>query len=226
MIGSPTIAAGATCEVVSACARDVLFSASTGTLKLDQASSFSGTVAGMSGQDSVDFANISFATVQQASYTGTSSGGILNLTDGVHSANMAMLGDYLNLCFRHVKRRPRWQRHCRFTEKMPDRGKSNTWPRGSLRNLIGAAVFAPIPGIVASRRMSGSRFAAATIAFSNPAIRRPVPRSDQQLSIRQNELPSVSEHRCRHVRSRQDLQLSPCRRRRLYPIPTCEPAAR
>ncbi|MGA7965854.1 MAG: hypothetical protein WCB49_08215, partial [Gammaproteobacteria bacterium] len=99
MIGSPTIAAGATCEVVSACARDVLFSASTGTLKLDQASSFSGTVAGMSGQDSVDFANISFATVQQASYTGTSSGGILNLTDGVHSANMAMLGDYLNSAF-------------------------------------------------------------------------------------------------------------------------------
>ena len=98
-IGSPTIANGKTFEVVAAYAGDVTFAGSTGTLKLDQASDFSGTVTSMSGRDAIDLANIDFATVQQPTYTGTSSGGMLCVTDGTHSANAALLGNYLASTF-------------------------------------------------------------------------------------------------------------------------------
>jgi probable HAF family extracellular repeat protein len=80
-------------------ALDVLFAGNTGTLKLDDSSSFSGTVAGMFGQDTIDFADINPATVGQPSYSGTSSGGTLSVTDGSHSANIALLGNYLASSF-------------------------------------------------------------------------------------------------------------------------------
>jgi hypothetical protein len=58
-IGDPiTIDAGTTVELSSAFDGLVTFAASTGTLKLDNSSSFSGTVAGMSGQDTIDFVDI------------------------------------------------------------------------------------------------------------------------------------------------------------------------
>ncbi len=98
-IGSPTIAEGRSFEIISAYAGDVVFAGSTGTLKLDHSSDFAGTVAGMSGQDSIDFADIDFAAVHQPIYSGTSSGGVLAVTDGTHSANIALLGNYLASTF-------------------------------------------------------------------------------------------------------------------------------
>lgn len=72
---------------------------SSGTLLLDHSSDFSGTVAGMSGQDTIDFADINFTTPQAPSYSGTSSGGTLTVTDGAHTANVALLGNYLASTF-------------------------------------------------------------------------------------------------------------------------------
>ena len=72
---SLTIADGATVELSSAYAGAVTFAGSTGTLQLDNSSSFSGTVAGMTGQDTIDFADINFTKVQTPSYSGNSSGG-------------------------------------------------------------------------------------------------------------------------------------------------------
>jgi hypothetical protein len=97
--GYKTINAGATLELTSAYNGVVEFTGSTGTLKLDNSSSFSGTVAGMSGQDTIDFADINFASVQQPTYTGTSSGGTLTVTDGMHTANIALLGQYTAASF-------------------------------------------------------------------------------------------------------------------------------
>ena len=77
----------------------VTFAGSTGTLQLDNSSSFSGTVAGMTGQDTIDFADINFTKVQTPSYSGNSSGGTLTVTDGTHSANIALLGNYLASSF-------------------------------------------------------------------------------------------------------------------------------
>jgi hypothetical protein len=94
-----TIDAGTTLELSSAYNGAVTFAASTGTLQLDQSSSFSGTVAGMSGQDTLDLRDINSATVQTPTFSGNSSGGTLSVTDGTHSANIALLGNYLASTF-------------------------------------------------------------------------------------------------------------------------------
>ena len=94
-----TIAAGATVEISSAYAGAVSFAAGTGTLQLDNSASFTGTVAGMTGSDSIDFADIDPTKVQTPSYTGDASGGTLSVSDGTHSANIALLGNYLASTF-------------------------------------------------------------------------------------------------------------------------------
>ena len=94
------INAGSTLELGSAFASQVTFFGSTGTLKLDNSASFSGTVAGMTAQDTIDFADISFASVQSPSLqNATSSGGTLHVTDGTHTANIALLGNYMASTF-------------------------------------------------------------------------------------------------------------------------------
>jgi hypothetical protein len=96
---SLTVQAGNTVEVASAFTGTVTFAADTGTLKLDYPAGFAGTVAGMTGQDTVDFTDIDFTKVQQPGYSGDSSGGILTVTDGTHTAAIALLGNYLASTF-------------------------------------------------------------------------------------------------------------------------------
>ena len=94
-----TIADGATVELSSAYTGAVLFAGSTGTLQLDNSSSFAGTVAGLADQDTLDLRDINFASVHTPTYSGNSSGGTLAVTDGTHSANIALLGNYLASSF-------------------------------------------------------------------------------------------------------------------------------
>ena len=75
------------------------FHGSTGTLVLDASSSFTGTVAGMTAQDKIDFADISFATVQTHKLNATSASTTLQVTDGTHTANVVLLGNYLASTF-------------------------------------------------------------------------------------------------------------------------------
>jgi hypothetical protein len=63
-----TVDAGATLELSSAYNGTVTFAASTGTLQLDQSSSFTGTVAGLCGQDAIDFAAIGFGDNSTVGY--------------------------------------------------------------------------------------------------------------------------------------------------------------
>ena len=99
VIGPTTIAAGATAEIPSAYSGAITFAGSTGTLQLDNSSSFSGTVAGLADQDTLDLRDINFATIQTPTYSGSSSGGTLTVTDGTHTANIALLGNYLASTF-------------------------------------------------------------------------------------------------------------------------------
>jgi hypothetical protein len=94
-----TVQPGETLEVASPFSGSVTFAGATGRLKLDDPASFSGTVAGMSGRDTIDFANIDPAKVQPPSYTGDASGGTLNVTDGTHGGNIALLGNYMASVF-------------------------------------------------------------------------------------------------------------------------------
>jgi hypothetical protein len=93
------VSSGANVEITSAYGGQVTFTDAIGILKLDHASTFSGTVAGMSGQDTLDLADINFATVQQPALSGSTSGGMLNVTDGTHTANIALLGNYMASTF-------------------------------------------------------------------------------------------------------------------------------
>jgi aspartate 1-decarboxylase len=91
---TPVIDDGATLELASAYLGTVTFASTTGTLKLDNSTSFSGTVAGLAGQDTLDLADINFATIQNPTFNGTNTGGVLTVTDGSHTANIVLLGDY------------------------------------------------------------------------------------------------------------------------------------
>jgi hypothetical protein len=94
-----TIAAGSTVEIASAYSGTVAFAGNTGTLKLDNSASFEGTVAGMTGQDTIDFADINPTKVQPPSYSGTAAGGTLTVTDDMRNATIALLGNYLASTF-------------------------------------------------------------------------------------------------------------------------------
>jgi hypothetical protein len=94
-----TVQAGETLEVASPFSGSVTFAGASGTLKLDNSSSFAGTVAGMTGQDTIDFADMDPTKVQQPTFNGNSTGGTLNVTDGTHSANIALLGNYMASVF-------------------------------------------------------------------------------------------------------------------------------
>src|ERR1700730_8718842 len=85
-----TIGAGETLELTSGYSGQLSFAADTGTLKLDNSATFAGTVAGMAGQDTIDFADIDPTKAQAASYSGDASGGTLTVTDGARTANIAL----------------------------------------------------------------------------------------------------------------------------------------
>jgi hypothetical protein len=99
-VRDPTaIGDGETLELTSAYSGQILFAAPTGILQLLNSATFAGTVAGMSGNDSIDFADIDPIKVQTPSYAGDASRGTLNVTDGAHTANIALLGNYLASTF-------------------------------------------------------------------------------------------------------------------------------
>jgi hypothetical protein len=94
-----TIGAGETLELTSGFSGEVSFTTPTGILELLNSASFAGTVAGMSGQDAIDFVDIDPTKLQIPSYSGDASRGTLTVTDGSHTADIALLGNYLASTF-------------------------------------------------------------------------------------------------------------------------------
>jgi hypothetical protein len=87
-------------ELSSAYSGAVTFLADTGALKLDNASSFTGTVAGLAGQDSIDLCDVPFAADMTPAYSATrDNGGTLTVSDGTHASNLALLGNYMAASF-------------------------------------------------------------------------------------------------------------------------------
>jgi hypothetical protein len=95
------VGAGETITLGSGYAGQVDFLSDTGTLKLENSSSFAGTVAGLCGQDAIDFADIGFGANSTLGYAANSdhSGGTLSVGDGTHMANIALLGSYMASTF-------------------------------------------------------------------------------------------------------------------------------
>ena len=72
---------------------------SAGTLALYNSQSFAGTVAGVTTLDRLDLADINFATIQTPTFSGDVMQGMLNVTDGTHTANLSLLGNYIASTF-------------------------------------------------------------------------------------------------------------------------------
>jgi hypothetical protein len=97
----PAVGAGETITLASAYAGPVEFLSNTGTLKIGDSSSFTGTVAGLCGQDSIDLADIGFgaSSTLGCSANADNSAGTLSVGDGTHMANIALLGSYMASSF-------------------------------------------------------------------------------------------------------------------------------
>ena len=73
----------------------------TGTLNLHNSQSFAGTVAGLALGNYLDLTDIAYVASKTPGYTpnGANTGGTLSVTDGTHTANIALLGNYLASSF-------------------------------------------------------------------------------------------------------------------------------
>jgi hypothetical protein len=79
--------------------QNVLFTG--GVLALAQSKAYTASSTGFSTTEetSLDFEDIGFIQANEATYSGTSFGGALTVTDGSHTAFMSLTGDYLETIF-------------------------------------------------------------------------------------------------------------------------------
>ena len=100
--GSALIDGVATFEMGGAFGENVTLDAGAhATLKIDHAADFSGAVAGFDGNDVLDLADIAFGSNTTLGYTANSNntGGTLTASDGTHTANIELLGQYMASSF-------------------------------------------------------------------------------------------------------------------------------
>jgi probable HAF family extracellular repeat protein len=90
-----TVPSAAILDLTSPYAGTVSYANSTGTLKIETSSSFTGTIAGqLATTDVIDLADISYASLQTPTYSGNNSPGTLTVSDGTHTAHLAFSGNY------------------------------------------------------------------------------------------------------------------------------------
>ena len=96
-----TIAGGSVLEINTPDSGKVTFGGSGGTLQLDQPATFAGTVAGFATPDSIDLPGIGFGATTTLAFSENNSrtGGTLTVTDGTHTAAVALLGNYMASTF-------------------------------------------------------------------------------------------------------------------------------
>lgn len=83
-----------TLELDGAVSEGVAFQGSVGILRLDQVASFKGSISGFSGQDSILVANAQYGAVTGYSYAGSTTSGVLTVTQGASSFSLAFTGSY------------------------------------------------------------------------------------------------------------------------------------
>jgi len=91
----------ATLDFISTFSQNVDFTGKSGVLELGHSVSYGGTIRGFSktGGTSLDLSDIAFGSNTKASYAGTARQGVLTVTDGTETANITLVGDYLNTVF-------------------------------------------------------------------------------------------------------------------------------
>jgi hypothetical protein len=95
-----TIANDTTLTITTAAAGTETFAGHTGTLVLDDALGFAGTIAGFRGDDALVLSDMAFGQNTTLAYTATgSTSGVLSVSDGAQTATIAMLGHYMASSF-------------------------------------------------------------------------------------------------------------------------------
>jgi hypothetical protein len=96
-----TVDNGASVDINTASAVAATFVGSSGTLQLDQSAYFTGAIAGFTGQDQLDLTDIAYSANTTLGYVANSanSSGTLTVSDGVNTANIALLGSYMASTF-------------------------------------------------------------------------------------------------------------------------------
>jgi hypothetical protein len=79
----------------------VSFVGGGGQLSLAQSQAYSATIAGFSkhGGTSLDLGDIAYVSASEATFSGTKTGGVLTVTDGVHTARLHLVGDFRKVTF-------------------------------------------------------------------------------------------------------------------------------
>jgi hypothetical protein len=88
---------GTTVDVGGPSDQSVTFAAATGTLALDNSSSFGGQISGFGGADQIDLSDIFFGVSTTLAYSarGNDLGTTLTVSDGTDTANLVLFGQYL-----------------------------------------------------------------------------------------------------------------------------------
>ena len=95
--GSALISGSATLELAGASTENAVFTpGSSGILMLDHAFDFKGAVSGMTSSNHLDLLDFNFASGPALNYIANAdgTGGTLSVTDGAHTANIALLGQF------------------------------------------------------------------------------------------------------------------------------------
>jgi hypothetical protein len=91
-----TIADGGSAEIDGAGTQSVTFTGATGTLTIDHSLAFTGAITGLAGTDALDLVDISYGAATTATFLGNTTGGTLTVSDGSHTANISLMGNYLS----------------------------------------------------------------------------------------------------------------------------------
>jgi hypothetical protein len=87
---------GATLYAASTFTENVTFGVAVGRLELADSQDYTGSITGFSktGKSSLDLRDIGFVSSAEATFSGTSTGGVLTVTDGTHTARITLVGNY------------------------------------------------------------------------------------------------------------------------------------
>ena len=93
--GTAAIDGTATLDLEASATLNVLFGSGAGTLKLEDSFYFNGTITGFGASDSIDLANVGFATTSISYHENAAgTGGTLAISDGAQTLELSLLGDY------------------------------------------------------------------------------------------------------------------------------------
>jgi hypothetical protein len=92
---SIVVGSGASVELTGAYSGSITFAGATGSVTIDDPEDFSGKIGGqLAIGDVIDLAGITAGSSATLAYSGNNSPGMLTVSDGIHTANIALLGNY------------------------------------------------------------------------------------------------------------------------------------